>query len=118
LEAQLLHQTAQFHQAIQQQRADQLADRAAARADKTFSEVYPQAAPDIHMLCEVETDAALPPIWNKLANLKKKEGISAFTHFLEARARENGSSGFAPIVTPELLARTPLHIPVWITRCG
>jgi hypothetical protein len=105
LEAQLLQQGLNLQNVLQQQRADQLADRAAARADKTFSETFQHAAVEIQMLCEVGTDAALPPWWNKLANLKKKEGIAAFTHFLEARAREAGSTEVAPVVTPELFER-------------
>jgi hypothetical protein len=105
LEAQLLQQGLNLQTVLQQQRADQIADRAAARADKTFSETFQHAAVEIQMLCEVGTDADLPPWWNKLANLKKKEGIAAFTHFLEARARDADSTQVAPVVTPELFER-------------
>lgn len=52
-EVTLLHQTATFQQVIQQQREDQSAEHAAAKADKPFSDVYPQAAPKIHRIDEL-----------------------------------------------------------------
>lgn len=84
-------------------------DAAAARqADKTpkdFSSVYPQAAVEIQLLCEAATEAALPPIWRLLANVKKKEAVVAVSQLVEERARNADSFHVAPVVTPELLER-------------
>jgi hypothetical protein len=72
---------------------------------KEFSHVYPQAAVKIQMLCEAPTEAALPPIWRILANVKKKKAVVAVSQLIEERAREVDLFHFAPVVTPELLER-------------
>jgi hypothetical protein len=79
--------------------------RTADRAPKEFSDVYPQAAVKIQMLCEAATKVNLPPIWKLLANLKKKKAVMAVSQLIEARARNVDSYKVAPVVTPELLER-------------
>jgi hypothetical protein len=90
---------------LQQQVENAQAARAADKAPKEFSDVYPQAAVEIQMLCEAATEASLPPIWKLLANLKKKEAVMAVSQLIEARARDMDSYRVAPVVTPELLER-------------
>jgi hypothetical protein len=104
-EQQFLQQNAVFGNLLQQQVENAQAARAADRAPKEFSDVYPQAAVEIQMLCEATTEANLPPIWKLLANLKKKEAVMAVSQLIEARARDVDSYKVAPVVTPELLER-------------
>jgi hypothetical protein len=105
LERQFLQQNAVFGNLLQQQVDNAQAARAADKAPKEFSDIYPQAAVEIQMLCEAATEAGLPPIWKLLANLKKKEAVGAVSQLIEARAREVDSYKVAPLVTPELLER-------------
>jgi hypothetical protein len=105
LERQFLQQNAVFGNLLQQQVENAQAARAADKAPKEFSAIYPQAAVEIQMLCEAATEANLPPIWKLLANLKKKEAVMAVSHLIEARARDLDSYKVAPVVTPELLER-------------
>jgi hypothetical protein len=105
LERQFLQQNAVFGNLLQQQVENAQAARAADRAPKEFSDVYPQAAVEIQMLCEVAMEAYLPPIWMLLANLKKKEAVMAASQLIEARAPDGNSYKVAPVVTPELLER-------------
>jgi hypothetical protein len=105
LERQFLQQNAVLGNLLQRQVDDAAAARQADRAPKDFSQVYPQAAIEIQMLCEAATEAALPPIWRVLANVKKKEAVVAVSQLLEGRAREADSFRVAPVITPELLER-------------
>jgi hypothetical protein len=103
LERQFLQQNATLGNLLQRQVDDAAAARQADQADKEFSQVYPQAAVEIQMLCEAATEAELPPIWKILANIKKEEAVIVVSHLLEERAREADSFIVAPVVTPELL---------------
>jgi hypothetical protein len=105
LERQFLQQNAVFGNLLQQQVDNAQAARQADKAPKEFSDVFPQAAVEIQLLCEAATEASLPPIWKLLANLKKKEAVVAVSQMIEARAREGDSYHVAPVVTPELLER-------------
>jgi hypothetical protein len=105
LERQFLQQNAVFGNLLQQQVDNAQAARQADKAPKEFSDVYPQAAVEIQMLCESATEATLPPIWKLLANLKKKEAVVAVSQLIESRARDGDSYRVAPVVTPELLER-------------
>jgi hypothetical protein len=64
---------------------------------KEFSHVYPQAAVKIQILCEAPTEAALPPIWRILANVKKKEAIVVVSQLIEERTQEADSFFVAPV---------------------
>jgi hypothetical protein len=105
LERQFLQQNAVFGNLLQQQVENAQAARAVDKTPKEFSDVYPQAAVEIQMLCEAATEANLPPIWKLLANLKKKEVVMAVSQLIEARAWDVDSYKVAPVVTPELLER-------------
>jgi hypothetical protein len=68
---------------------DAAAARAANRAQKEFSSIYPQAAVEIQMLCEATTEAELPPLWKILANAKKKEAVIAVSQLLTERTHRS-----------------------------
>ena len=87
------------------QRVEAAAARAAAKLPKTLSEKFPEASGGLRLLCEVPTDADLPPFWLTFATLGKKEGFFALGQALDARAEHSGSMGHAPMVTPALYER-------------
>lgn len=87
------------------QRGEAAAARAASKLPKTLSEKFPEASGGLRLLCEVATDAELPPFWITFATLGKKEGFFALGQALDARASHAGSLGHAPMVTPALYER-------------
>jgi hypothetical protein len=103
LERQFLQQNATLGHLLQRQVDDASAARHADRADKEFTQVYPQAAVGIQMLCEAATYTNLPPIYKILTNIKKKDAAIAVSHALDERAWKADSTRVSPVVTPELL---------------
>jgi hypothetical protein len=103
LERQFLQQNEVLGNLLQQQVDDAMAAHQADKAPKEFLSVYPQAAVEIQLLCKLAMEAALPPIWKLLANVKKKEAVVAVSQLLEEHAWAVDSFPVAPVVTPELL---------------
>ena len=114
LERQFLQQNATLGHLRQHQVDDATAARHADCADKECTQVYPQqAAVEIQMMCEAAMYADLPPVYQILANLKKKEAVIAISQLaisqlLEEWAREADSNRVAPVVTPEMLSNVSL----------
>jgi hypothetical protein len=87
------------------QREDAAAARSAAKAPKTMSEKYPEATEGLCRICEVTTDAELPPFWAVFASCNKKEGLFALQQALDLRGSQSGSAGQVPVASPVLFER-------------
>ena len=87
------------------QREEAAAARLAAKAPKTMSEKYPEASEGLRRICEVATDAELPPFWAVFASCNKKEGLFALQQALDLRGSHAGSAGQVPIASPVLFER-------------
>jgi hypothetical protein len=100
---QMLMVNQQIAQLLQQHNQQQQAATVAACAPKSVRSKYPAQVDALMRLCEVTTEANLPPIWQELANCDKPSKISALEAAINARCNEIGEN--APITTPELVER-------------
>ena len=102
IEAHFLQLNMTMNQLLQRQVDEAAAARFAATAPKTVSAVYPQTVGMLTGMCEVGTEANLPPFWQRMANCKKKEGINVLQAMLHDRSETPGAFPHVPVVTPEL----------------
>jgi hypothetical protein len=80
-------------------------ERAAQAArEKTFSDEFPQAAAGVRTICEVATDATLPPFYGAFARLTRRdEHVALLRSCVLERSNQADSMRVMPVITPELM---------------
>ena len=78
---------------LQRQTEEQKAASAARSRPKTVTERWPEVAPNIRNIAQVDTDLALPPIWTRLANAKKEDARIVIEGCFEQAINNLGAVG-------------------------
>ena len=76
---------------LQRQTEEQKAATMARSRPKTVTECWPEVAPNIRNIAQVESDLALPPIWTRLANAKKEDARIVIEGCFEQAIRSLGA---------------------------
>ncbi|MHA7856421.1 hypothetical protein [Marinobacter shengliensis] len=90
----MANQNAQLQALVQTQVAN-------ANKVNTVTDKFPNFAVTLRHLCNANTDADLPTLWNQLANAPRAERTAVVEYALMTRADEVAMAG--PVVTPELV---------------
>jgi len=86
------------------ERAEQKADRAQDRGPRPLSQLLPELTPLLLRICEVDTEADLPPVYLRMANAKKADKRTIVRLLLQERCDQVGvATPLPPTVTTELV---------------